>query len=155
MNSNEVIKKKDFFYGHFSDRRLVIRYIMAGGAGAFVNIASMYVLTDIVGVWYIASAVFAFLISLVVTFFLQKMWAFGDADLHPRHALRQAALYTASSVSFLGINTLMLYLLVEFLGTWYLLAQFFSLGIVAFGSFILNKSVTFRKSEMSSIHREQ
>ncbi|MCR4331066.1 MAG: hypothetical protein NUV49_04300, partial [Patescibacteria group bacterium] len=32
------IKKKDFFYGHFSDRRLVVRYIMAGGTGAFVNI---------------------------------------------------------------------------------------------------------------------
>ncbi len=155
MNSNDIIKMKSFFYGHFSDRRLVVRYIMAGGTGAFVNIASMYVLTDIVGVWYIASAVFAFFISLVVTFFLQKMWAFGDVALHPQHALRQAALYTASSVSFLGINTLMLYLLVEFLGVWYLLAQFFSLGIVALGSFLFNKSVTFRKSEGNNINTEQ
>ncbi|MEK7151994.1 MAG: GtrA family protein [Patescibacteria group bacterium] len=155
MNSNEVIKKKDFFYGHFSDRNLVTRYIMAGGTGALVNLASMYVLTDILGVWYIASAIFAFLISLVVTFFLQKMWTFGDVALHPQHALRQVALYTASSVSFLGLNTLILYLLVEFLDVWYLLAQFFSLGVVALGSFLFNKSVTFRKSEGNNINTEQ
>ncbi len=155
MNSIETTKEKSFFYGHFSDRKLVVRYIAAGGTGAFVNLASMYILTDIIGIWYIASAIFAFLISLVVTFFLQKMWAFGDATLHPRHALRQAALYTASSVSFLGLNTLMLYLLVEFLDVWYLLAQFFSLGVVALGSFLFNKSVTFRKSEVSSTSREQ
>ena len=84
------------------------------------------------------------------------MWAFGDVALHPqRRSAAKRTLYTASSVSFLGINTLMLYLLVEFLGVWYLLAQFFSLGIVALGSFLFNKSVTFRKSEGNNINTEQ
>jgi len=154
MNSNKTTKK-NFFYGHFSDRKLVIRYIMAGCTGAFVNLASMYIFTDIIGTWYIASAIFAFLISLVVAFFLQKIWTFGDATFHPRHTLRQAALYTLSSVLFLGLNTALLYALVEFFGVWYLLAQFFSLGVVALGSFLFNKSVTFRKKKVHGMNTEQ
>ncbi|PIQ92749.1 MAG: hypothetical protein COV70_00030 [Parcubacteria group bacterium CG11_big_fil_rev_8_21_14_0_20_39_22] len=154
MNNKKIIKKI-FFNGHFSDHKLVTRYITAGSTGAFVNIASMYILTDIGGVWYIASAIFAFFISLAVTFFLQKIWTFGDQLLYSQHTLRQAAIYTFSSVSFLGFNTALLYALVEFFGVWYLLAQFFSLGVVALGSFLFNKSVTFRKSEVNSISREQ
>ena len=142
MNSNEVIKKKDFFtdifqtadllfgiygrrYGSFREyRKHVCSHGYSGGmVHSFCRVCVSY--------------------FTVVTFFLQKMWAFGDVALHPQHALRQAALYTASSVSFLGINTLMLYLLVGFRAYGIFSAQFFSLGIVALGSFLFNKSVTF------------
>ncbi len=137
-----------FFVWHFSDQRLMVRYLIAGGFGALVNIVSMYVFTSMFSVWYIASAIFAFLISLVVTFFLQKLWTFNHTRSEAVHAWRQAWLYIFSSVSFLVINILILYTLVDFLKIGYLFAQFLSLGTVACGSFLFNKAITFRKVEI-------
>ncbi len=142
---NKIGQTLSFIVRHFSDHRLVVRYLIAGGFGALVNIVSMYVFTSMFSVWYIASAVFAFLISLVVTFFLQKMWTFSDKKLEVAHARRQAGFYILSSTSFLVLNILMLYVLVDFLKIGYLFAQFLSLGAVACGSFLFNKTITFRK----------
>lgn len=134
---------KNFLKFHFSDHNLIARYIIAGGIGACVNLSGMYIFTDVLGVWYIASAVYAFLLSLFVTFILQKVWTFRDALFNKQHTWRQAVLYTCSSVSFLLVNTLILYFLVEVFNFWYLGAQFLSLAFVACGSFLVNKEFTF------------
>lgn len=136
---------KNFFNKHFSDQGLVIRYIIAGGTGAFVNLLSMYIFTSIIGIWYITSAILAFILSLLITFFIQKIWTFRDSIFEVAHARRQAILYTISSTSFLVLNTALLYILVDFFGLWYLFAQFLSLGVVACASFLFNKSFTFSK----------
>jgi len=130
-------------FKHFSDKGLVIRYIIAGSIGAFVNLVSMYILTGVLQIWYVSSATLAFIVSLLVTFFIQKMWTFGDTLFQTKHAMRQAFFYTLSSVSFLVLNIVILYVLVEFFHLWYLFAQFISLGSVALGSFLFNKTVTF------------
>ncbi len=140
-----MCQTRRFIVRHFSDRRLMFRYLIAGSFGALVNMVSMYIFTSMLYVWYIASAVFAFLISLLVTFFLQKMWTFGDKKLEVAHARRQAGFYVLSSTSFLVLNILMLYTLVDSLKIGYLFAQFLSLGTVACGSFLFNKIITFRK----------
>ena len=149
------IRTKNFFDEHFLDRELIIRYLIAGGTGAFINLLSMYILTSILGIWYITSAIFAFMMSLLITFFIQKLWTFQDSLLELNHARRQAILYTIASTSFLVLNTLLLYTFVDFLGMWYLFAQFLSLGMVACGSFLFNKSVTFRKSKVNNMNEKQ
>lgn len=145
----EYIKDSNFLYKYFSDHRLMMRYLIVGIVGATVNIFSLYILTSMIGIWYITSALFSFIASLIVAFFLQKFWTFKDPLFTKRHALRQATLYTASSVSLLTLNVLFLYILVDFFGMWYLLAQFFSLGIVAIASFMFNKAVTFKKIDIA------
>jgi putative flippase GtrA len=74
-----------------------MRYIIAGSIGAFINLVSMYVLTSVLGVWYLLSSIFAFSASLLVTFFIQKVWTFGDKKFQVRHATKQALFYTTSS----------------------------------------------------------
>ena len=142
----QYIKRSSFLQRHFSDHKLVTRYILVGSIGAFVNIAVLYILTNVVGVWYITSSIFSFTASLIVAFILQKCWAFKDLLFVKKYLARQAILYTISSVSFLILNILILYALVEMFNTWYILAQFFSLGSVAVGSFMFNKAFTFKAS---------
>ncbi len=144
----KISQTRRFIVRHFSDHRLVARYLIAGGFGAFVNMASMYVFTSILSVWYITSAILAFLVSLAVTFFLQKLWTFNHTRSEAVHAWKQAGFYIFSSTSFLVLNILMLYALVDFLKIGYLFAQFLSLGTVACGSFLFNKAITFRKVEV-------
>lgn len=144
----KYIKKNNFLYKYFSDHKLIARYIIAGSIGAFVNIFCLYIFTSVIGIWYITSAILSFTASLIVAFFLQKFWAFNDSLFTKKHVLRQAILYTISSILFLTLNILILYTLVDMFNMWYLLAQFFSLGTVAFGSFLFNKTVTFKKVEI-------
>lgn len=127
---------------------LIIRYIIAGGFGALINMGVLFILVDIFNMWYLVSAIFSFIVSLIVTFFLQKFWAFKDLLIAKKYIKRQAIFYTISSTSFLLLNILILYVLVDILGTWYLFAQFLSLGVVAGGSFLFNKSITFKKKEI-------
>jgi len=139
---------KRFINTYYVKDRLIIRYIVAGGIGALINIGVLFILVDVLGMWYLISAILSFIASLIVTFFLQKFWAFKDSSIVKKHVRKQAILYIISSTSFLFINILILYVLVDVLDVWYLLAQFLSLGIVATGSFLFNKSVTFKKKEM-------
>lgn len=143
------IKKNNFLHKYFSDHKLIIRYLIVGSIGASVNIFSLYILTSMIGIWYIISAICSFIASLIVAFFLHKFWAFKDPLFIKRHVLRQTILYTASSTSLLTLNILFLYILVDFFEMWYLLAQFFSLGTVAVVSFMFNKAVTFKKIDIA------
>ena len=139
---NKLIDKYYIKYG------LILRYVIAGGFGALINIAVLFILVDVLDMWYLISAVLSFVVSLIVTFFIQKFWAFRDHLVTKAHVRRQAILYTISSTSFLFLNILILYILVDVLNVWYLLAQFLSLGVVAVGSFLFNRSVTFKKKEI-------
>ena len=139
--ANKLIDKYYIKYG------LIIRYVVAGSIGALINMGVLFILVDLLGMWYLISAIFSFIASLVITFFLQKFWAFRDPITRKKYMKKQAILYTISSTSFLFINILILYILVDVLSMWYLLGQFLSLGVVAVGSFLFNKTVTFKKKE--------
>lgn len=146
---DEYIKENNFLHKYFSDHKLMIRYLVVGSIGAFVNIFSLYIFTSMIGMWYIISAICSFTTSLIVAFFLHKFLVFKDSLFIKRHVLRQAILYTTSSTSLLTLNILFLYILVDFFEIWYLLAQFFSLGTVAVVSFMFNKAVTFKKIDIT------
>src|SRR3989338_4767276 len=58
-----------------------VKYLFAGGTAAAVNLMLLYVLTDIIGVWYLTSSVVAFIASFITSFVLQKFWTFRDPGL--------------------------------------------------------------------------
>jgi putative flippase GtrA len=121
---------------------------MAGCVGALINMGVLFILVDIFGMWYLMSAVISFVSALITTFFIQKFWAFKNLSVEKKHVKRQAILYVISSTTCLFINLLILFILVDILGVWYLFSQFLSLGLVSIGSFFFNKLVTFKKEEI-------
>lgn len=50
------------------------RYLISGGTAAAVYLALVYVLTDLAGVWYLASTTIGFVVAFLVSFSLQKLW---------------------------------------------------------------------------------
>ncbi len=123
--------------------KLVIKYLFSGGAAVAVNLAALYIFTDVFEVWYVASSVIAFCISLSVGFLLQKFWTFHDNDM--RRIKRQMALYTAVGVLNVILGPTLLYLVVETFALWYMLAQFLVMAVLAVESYLLNRFITFRK----------
>ncbi|MDO8593682.1 MAG: GtrA family protein [bacterium] len=97
------------------------RFLIVGSLSVVTYYALLWGLTEFAGVWYIASAIVAFVGYYFVNFLSQKYWAFKNKD---RDALnRQLAQYTLMAVANWVINTVLLYVLVEYLHLHYMVAQ--------------------------------
>ena len=102
----------------------IFRYLLSGGTAFGVDFFFLYFFTELVGLHYLLSVVIAFLIAVVVSFILQKFWTFQNnskSDLH-----RQAVLYITAAIINTGLNTLLVYIFVEYANLHYLLGQFLS-----------------------------
>ncbi len=123
--------------GLWSHRQQIFRYLVSGGTAAAVDIGLLYAFTRFAGLWYLASAVVAFIIAFGVSFFLQKFWTFRDRATDGMH--RQAGKYLGVSIFNLCVNTLLVYIFTDAFGLWYILSQVIAAGLVALGSFFVYK----------------
>src|SRR3989338_4367121 len=101
--------------------RKLIRYLIAGGSATAVHFLVLILLTEYVGVWYLASSGIAFVYGVTVSFTLQKWWTFSEAstDMIPMQALH----YLYVTLAGLVVNAGLLFVLVDVLGMWYIVAQ--------------------------------
>lgn len=133
---------KQLVFAAFDDLWLVGRYVIVGVFAVVLNIGLLYVFTDILGWWYLASAVTSFVITFLVAFTLQKHFTFRDGG---GAYLRQGASYLAIGLMNLVLDAILLFIAVDLLHIWYLGAQIMIMGFLAFVSFLANRHVTFRK----------
>jgi putative flippase GtrA len=117
---------------------------MAGGAAAGTNLLLLYIFHGIFGLWIVLSTSLAFAVAFFVSFFLQKFWTFRDNERE--QIVRQMSLYLAVGLTNLAINAVAMYLLVEILQVWYMLAQVVVGALIASESFLIYKLLIFRKA---------
>jgi len=119
----------------------VMRYLSSGGIGAVINLSILYFLTDVVGIYYILSSIIAFLISLVVSYTLQRKWTFKHKNISYTH--EKFIIFTIIAIINLGANTILLYTFTDIVGIHYIISQIFSMGIIAIWSYFLYKIIIF------------
>ncbi|MEI6596731.1 MAG: GtrA family protein, partial [bacterium] len=127
----------------------IIKYLIAGGTAASVDLVLLYILTDILGVWYLISACVAFSIAFFVSFFLQKFWTFRDRDKEVIY--KQMRIYLIVALANLALNAVLMYALVDGFKIWYMLAQFIISGLIAIESYLVYKHFIFNKNSKTKI----
>lgn len=123
----------DFFWIQIKKRERVIRYVISGSTATGVNLGLLYVLTDYLGFWYLASAVLAFIGGFFTSFFLQKHWTFQDN--RREETQRQMTGFLLLTLLNLALNTFLMYLLVDIFRVWYMLAQVIISLLIAFWTY--------------------
>ena len=113
----------------------IARFIVAGGSAATGNFALLYTLTEYFHIWYLASSLVAVVAGFITSFILQKFWTFKNKRLDRVHI--QAMLHASLSIVNIILNTVLLYTLVEYVHLWYIAAQFFISGGLAFGNYFV------------------
>lgn len=113
----------------------VIRFLLSGGTAAFVHISLLFLFTEYGGLWYIYSSILAFILAFGVSFSLQKYWVFKSGE-HTKIP-KQLPLHLSTALINLGLNTLLLFALVEYFHIWYLAAQVMASAIIAIESFLV------------------
>ena len=119
-----------------------IKFSIVGVANTIVNLVVLYILTEFFGIYYIFSAVFAFLIAVTNSFLINKVWTFNEKLGHKISSRYPKFIFV--SVIALIINLIVLYVLVEFFGIWYILAQIFGISTNLLINFFGNKIWTFQ-----------
>ncbi len=121
------------------------RYVITGSMTVAVDLFALWALTELFGLWYVLSAAAAFAISYAANFTLHKYWTFKSLD----HASmrRELPLHLGLACINLGLNTLLVYILVEWTGLYYLAAQVLVAGFIALESFVLLSRVIFKHKQ--------
>ncbi len=122
-----------------------IRFIISGGTSTLLTFILLYFFTEILKIWYLFSSITAYVIMIFTNFLMQKFWAFRGE--HSKRAHTQLFLFFSVHAFILSLNTVLMYLLVEKIHLWYMLAQFFTACILVICSFMFYKFIIFKKKD--------
>ncbi len=117
------------------------KYVISGAATALVNLGVLFLLTEYARLYYLGSAIAAFVLAFFTSFFLQKFWTFRDSRIDKLHI--QLTSYFVLAILNLLLNTIFLYLLVERFHVWYVFSEAFVMFGLAFFSFFVYRHVIF------------
>lgn len=113
------------------------RFIVAGGGCLLLELGCLYGLTDGLGLHYLYSSALAFIISLLVNYWLCRVWVFEGGGR--KQSVKAAAIFFGSSVAGLGINQLCMYTFVDIMGIYYMAAKLLAAVIVTLWNFVLKR----------------
>lgn len=119
----------------------VARFIISGGMAFLTNITLLFLLTNNIGIWYLTSSVIAFLGAFFVSFSMQKYWTFQSREFGV--IVNEVGRTIILTLINLFLNTVFMYLFVEFMHIHYLFAQILSAGIIAIETYFVYKNVIF------------
>ncbi len=120
----------------------LIRFLIAGGIAASSNLAIFFALTEFGDIYYLYASVTAYVLSVAVSFTLQKFWTFQDMPVHDVHT--QFVRYGIVISVNLVLNTLLVYILVDSLGVWHVLAQGIATVVIAVAGYFGYQKFVFR-----------
>ena len=117
------------------------KFCVVGTIGAIIDIGGLYILVEFFGLHYLLGAAISFTLAVINNYLLNKYWTFQNKS---KNHTKQFICFLLVSIGGLLINLGIMYLLVEILFVWYLLAKAVASIIVLFWNFLMNKYITFK-----------
>jgi putative flippase GtrA len=118
------------------------RYIFVGGAAFIVDIGSLYILTDIFGIYYLLSAAIAFILGLIANYLLSINWVFNRRTMDNR--LSEFTVFTTIGIIGLGLNEVLIWFFTGYVGFFYLISKIIAAIIILFWNFFARKYALFK-----------
>ena len=91
----------------------IVRFGIIGVLATLLDWGIFYVLTNFLGVYYVVSSVIGFCVSVIFNYLLSRVWVFHVTE--KQNVVREFILFMITSIIGLGINTLVLWLCVEWM----------------------------------------
>jgi dolichol-phosphate mannosyltransferase len=114
-----------------------------GGLGTVLNLFILYTSVEFLGLWYVIGAAIAFMIVVTFNFTLNKYWTFKDKKKKKNIVLGQYLKYIVIGGIGMGINILTLFLLVEYVDIWYIMAELIAIIVATLWNFEGSRYIVF------------
>lgn len=118
------------------------KYYAVGASGILVNLGLLYYLTEYGSLWYFLSYALAISVSITSNFILNKFWTFRDS-IDSQKTIVMYVKFVSVSMLGMAIQLGSVYVLVESLTVYYMLAALISICIAGAINFIINRRWTF------------
>lgn len=130
-------------YDNVFRHRQIIKYFISGVTSTSFDLLIYYILTYLVGLWYITSSVLSFIIAFVISFGLQKFWTFRDKSTEKM--MKQTYLYFFVAIANLGISIFLIYIFVDYIHIHKFISKVIANAMIASESFFLYRYFIFAK----------
>lgn len=117
------------------------RYIFVGGVAFLADGGSLFLITTI-GVNYLISVIFAFAIGLAVNYGLSKLLVFENSSVNGKI---EFLVYGIIGVIGLGFTEIIMYVLTEIAGLYFMVSKVIATIIVLVWNFVARKITLYRK----------
>lgn len=104
------------------------KFAIVGLLGIVVNQVALYVLTDVLGIYYLVSAVLASQVSTLHNFLLTEYWVFRARETRGHVMVRYLA-FNAINAATLLVRIPALYVLTDLVGIYYLVSNLVAIGL--------------------------
>ncbi len=121
----------------------LFRYIFVGGTAFVVDFFFLYFFSDICGIYYLISAVFSFIISVLVNYFMSTKWVFNQNNI--QNKVLEFNLFIIISTIGLGFTEILLFVFTDIIGMYYLISKIISAIIVLFWNFLARRVMFYGK----------
>jgi putative flippase GtrA len=118
-----------------------IRYLCVGGFSFLIDFACLYYLTEHVGWYYLVSATLAFCVGLTTNYLFCLAWVFDFRRMPNRW--HEFMVFSAIGLIGLLLNNLLLWLLTEHAGLYYLVSKIVATAAILFFNFSLRRWLLF------------
>lgn len=145
INSIYFSKIEYLFKGKTNNTLLqLFRYTFVGGFAFLADFGTLFFLTEFCHIHYLISAGIAFIVGLIVNYFLSIKWVFNGRAIESR--LMEFFIFTLIGLIGLGLNELIIWFLTDILSIYYLLSKIITAFFVYFWNFFARKVILFNKS---------
>ena len=122
----------------------LIRYLFAGGLAFTTNLALLFVFANYFHMWYLTASTLAFIVSVIVSFTVQKFITFRDRTTeNVRH---QMMMYMVIAIFNVTANGGIMFSLVDLAHISYMIAQVISAGLIAVWSLCFYRYIIFKNA---------
>ena len=138
------MKIKKIFLNDWIIIKKFLRYSIWWALWASINVFLLWFFTDFFGIYYIISAVLAFLVALITGFFFQKYITFRN---NSKKHFKQLFWFFIFQWIWLLIDLFLLRILVDKIWFYYIYVSIFNKWVTFIWNFFMNHFFTFYKNE--------
>lgn len=117
----------------------LFRYVFVGGTAFIVDFSFLYFFSDICGIYYLISAVFSFIISVLVNYVMSTKWVFNQDNIDNK--VLEFNLFILISTIGLVFTEILLYFFTDICGLYYLVSKVIAAIIVLFWNFLARRAM--------------
>jgi dolichol-phosphate mannosyltransferase len=126
----------------YKEIRRVLTFMVVGLSGILVNLGTLYLVTEWVGVFYVWSGLIGVEASILTNFVLNDLITFRDIPKKRFSVANRLIRYHLITIVGTVISISILVILTEWLGLWYILSGFIGLLVAFIWNFTLNRGKT-------------
>jgi len=121
----------------------IYKFVLIGLFNGIIVLSLTGIFTSYLGIFYVASALISYELSIISSFFMNDRWTFGHFLKTSKTHIRLIK-YNTFSLIGMGINGLVLIILTDFVGIHYLISEGIAILVVFSFNFTTSKKISFK-----------